>query len=184
MDIFLAHSLADASLAKRLGQRLQQQGLTVELNASEPATSSGEWLQDTVRAADNIVVIFSPRRQADEMERLTWRIVLEALWQDTHKRLIPVLRRGAELPSFVWSSSQSDELEAVALDDAHQLDPAVEAIVQMVRVKREGEAFAVGNKLPALGKLPIAPVLKLSNEEPIAERGARLASIAQSAKLL
>ncbi len=132
MRIFLSHSHADRKLAAALRERLEVEGLRVISFDEDPGTAIG-WhrkLEVAIRSASAILLLFNSRGKADDPQRITWRLALEAVWADSSKRLIPILLQDAELPAFVKSASPSGEVQAIRLRDPKELDPAVKAILQ------------------------------------------------------
>jgi hypothetical protein len=135
MDIFLSYSSADRKVAEGLREELGRQGVTVW---SDPGNSSLDWrgrMEDGIRSADAILVLVGPRDGTDEAQQLTWRAALEAVWQDPSKRLVPVLLKGAELPTFVHSAS-SGEIQAVQVENSRDLRSAAQAISEVVSGSR------------------------------------------------
>ncbi len=135
MDIYVSHSGADTKLAERLTRRLEKRGLSVWLDR-ERLTPGGNWqreVEEAIRSANNVLVLVGRQQEPDKAQQLSWRTALEAVWQDPEKRLIPVLRKGAEVPKFVLSGTSDTEVEAVRLDDARDLRDAVQAIVEVAK---------------------------------------------------
>ena len=146
MDVFLSHSAADEKLAERLVSSLEKRGLSVWHD--EKATAPGsDWRRETeraIRSAGNLVLLIDRHRTPDQAQQFTWQAALEAVWQDTDKVLIPVLRRGAELPRFALSGGAP---QVVRLEDARNLRGVAEAIYEIARsraaIRRRGETGAV-----------------------------------------
>ncbi len=150
MDVFLSHSAADMKLAERLTRSLKGQGLSVWFDGHELAPGS-DWqheIEEAIRSAKNVVLLIDRQREPDEVQDFTWRAALEAAWQDARKRLIPVLRRGAELPKFVLSSRPSDEIRVVRLEDARALRGVVETIVELANGNTKRAAGPPPDELP------------------------------------
>lgn len=102
MNVFLSYSSADRKLAEQLREELGSQGLSVWSDHLIPAgTSWQDRLEDAIRSADSILVLVGPKSGTDEAQQFTWRTSLETVWQNSDKRLIPILLRGAELPPFL-----------------------------------------------------------------------------------
>ncbi len=114
MDVFLSHSAADMKLAERLTKGLEGRGLSVWFDGRE-LSSGDDWrheIEEAIRSARNVVLLIDRQRKPDDVQEFTWRAALEATWQDERKRMIPVLRRGAELPGFVLSSSARSQFDS------------------------------------------------------------------------
>jgi hypothetical protein len=136
MRIFLSHSHADRKLAATLRERLEAVGLTVSSFDEDPGTASG-WhreLEEAIRSASAILLLFNSRGKADDPQRVAWRLALEAVWANPSKRLIPVLLQDAELPAFVKSASSGGEVQAIRLRDRKDLGPVIQAILQTLGV--------------------------------------------------
>lgn len=134
MDIFLSYSAADRKMAARLRKEFEKRGLSVwhEQGHSE---SPPEWrrkIEEGIRCADNILVLIGARREPDEAQQATWMRAVEAVWEDSRKRLIPILLRDAEPPAFVRSGSRSS-LQAVRIAEPGDLSKVVDRIVGVVQ---------------------------------------------------
>lgn len=133
MDVFLSHSAADTKLAERLTRGLERHGLSVWFDGRELSPGS-DWrheIEDAIRSARNVVLLIDRQPRPDNVQEFTWQAALEAAWQDERKRLIPVLRRGAELPGFVLSGSSGNDVPVVRIEDARALRDVVEDIVEL-----------------------------------------------------
>lgn len=131
MDVFLSHSSSDAKLAERLAQGLSAHGLTVWLD-SEELKPGDDWqrvITEALRSAEIAVLLIDRDGESDRQS--TWRAVLEAVWQNPRKRLVPILKRGAQLPKFVRSASTSAEVLVLRLEDSMELEGAIQAIVEL-----------------------------------------------------
>ncbi len=154
MDVFLSHSTADMKLAERLTKGLEGQGLSVWFDGHE-LSPGGDWrheIEQAIRSARNVVLLIDRKREPDNVQEFTWRAALEAAWQDARKRLIPVLRRGAELPRFVLSGSSGSTVPVVSLEDARALQGVVETIVQLANGKEARRAGAQANRPSGAGR--------------------------------
>src|SRR5947209_4640804 len=107
MEAFLSYSSADKKLAERLRKELTRDGLSVWSDESliAPGEKWQQRIEEAIRSSDSILVLVGPRERVDEAQQFTWRVALEAVWKDSSKRLVPILLRGAELPSFVRSGT-------------------------------------------------------------------------------
>lgn len=133
MKVFLSYASADKKLAEGLKDELGKSGLTVWSDSD--LTAGAEWrhrIEEAIHSAGEILVLVSPKSDTDKTQQLTWRIALEAVWQDPGKRLIPVLLRGAQLPAFVLSGT-SGKLKAVRLEDPHDIRSAAQAILDLIQ---------------------------------------------------
>jgi hypothetical protein len=130
MHVFLSYPAADRKLAERLRDELSRDGLSV--SAFDARQRAGvEWrkqVEPTIRSADDILILVGPRRSPDEAQQLEWRVALQAVWQDPHKRLIPVLVRDAALPPFVYGDSAGNETKVIRLLDPRDVRGAAQEI--------------------------------------------------------
>ena len=135
VDVFLSHSAADKRLAERLSTGLEAHGLSVWLDRRE-LTPGSDWrheIDEAIRKAGHILLLIG-RQEPDEAQQLTWRVALEAVWQDPKKRFIPVLHHGADLPAFVVSGSSRDAaIPVVRIEDGRNLRDVVGTIVDVVK---------------------------------------------------
>jgi hypothetical protein len=131
MSVFLSYSSADRKLAEQIREELNRQGLSVWVDTElTPGTKWHDSIDKAIRSADQIVVLVGPKSGADEAQQFTWRTALEAAWQDSGKRLIPVLLRGADLPPFLSTRSY------VRLDDSRGVNDLARAVVELVHGER------------------------------------------------
>lgn len=134
VDVFLSYSAADQKLADRLRRGLDAHGLSVWFDSQlNPGSAWRHEIEEAIRKADHIVLLIG-HREPDEGQQLTWRVALEAVWQDPEKRFIPVLHHGADLPAFVVSGSSRDSaIPVVRIEDGRNLRDVVETIVDIVK---------------------------------------------------
>jgi len=69
---------------------------------------------------------------------LTWQLVLEAVWSDKSKRLIPILLKDAPLPPFVLSafklsSMDGADLPIVRVRNPRQATETAQTVIQIIR---------------------------------------------------
>jgi hypothetical protein len=160
MQVFLSYSHADKGLATRLRQSLEESGLSFSApsEAQEAGVSWRQQLEKAIRSSDAILLLLGSPQRADEWQQLTWRLALEAAWEDSTKPLIPILLYDAELPAFVRSGASGDRIQAVRIREPKGLEPAVQAILRTldigardVREKANGGLLATP---PSPGSLP------------------------------
>lgn len=135
MHVFLSYPAADRKLAERLRDELSRDGLSI--SAFDATQREGvEWrkqVEPMIRSADDILILVGPRSTPDEAQQLEWRAALQAVWQDPHKRLIPVLVRDAALPPFVFGDSAGNETKVIRLLDPRDVRGAAQAIRNALR---------------------------------------------------
>lgn len=144
MSVFLSYATIDKKFAERLKDELGKSGLSVW---SDSGLAIGEeWrrrIEDAIQSASEILVLVGPKNGDDPLQQLTWRAALEAVWQDSDKRLIPVLLRGADLPAFVLSGT-SGTLQAIRVDDPRAIRSTAQAILELIRGHRTRDSGGKG----------------------------------------
>ncbi len=148
MHVFLSYSAADHKFAERLREELRRHGLSVWID-KEDLKPGSEWqqqIQDAIRSADDILVLVGSQSTDDPTQQLTWQAALEAVWQDPHKRLIPVLLRDAPLPAFVYADSSGVETRVVLFVNPRDLSSTVSAI--LLALQRNGVDNGASNSVP------------------------------------
>jgi TIR domain len=148
MHVFLSYSASDHKLAERLCHELSRAGLSI--SAFDPQERAGvDWrkqVQPRIRSADDILILVGSN--ADEAQRLEWRAALEAVWQDSHKRLIPVLVRNAALPPFVFGDAAGDRTQVIRLLDPRDVRGAAKAIQGALQGDRMTSSHPVDGEAP------------------------------------
>jgi len=132
MEAFLSYSSADKKLAERLRKELTRDGLSVWWD--EELSPGEKWrhrIEEAIRSADSILVLVGPRDRVDEAQEFTWRVALEAVWRDSSKRLVPILLRGAELPSFVRSGT-SGKVRAIQVENSRDVRSVAQAVLDLL----------------------------------------------------
>jgi hypothetical protein len=122
VDVFLSHSAADKKLAERLSRGLDAHGLSVWLDRREltPGSDLRREIEEAIQKADHILLLIG-HREPDEAQQLTWRVALEAVWQDPEKRFIPVLHHGAAVTSSLESLQTPDDAVSRGLESEESL---------------------------------------------------------------
>jgi hypothetical protein len=138
MRVFLSYSAADRKLAERLRDELSRDGLSIWTGTQSRAeTGWQQQIEEAIRSADDILILVGPKSSDDAAQQLTWRVALEAAWQDSHKRLIPILLRDAALPRFVFGDAAGGETPVVRILDPRDLRSAAQAILGALQ--RDGQ---------------------------------------------
>ena len=107
-SVFISCAPQDHKLAKSLVKELRAHKIAV-YPVVEPTTQGAEWQQKvekTIKGADTIVIIVDPEHTPCQYQQFEWSTALEASWEDSRKRLIPVLLKNAELPGFLSSDQK------------------------------------------------------------------------------
>jgi len=135
---FLSYSSANRVFAAKLRDELAKLGLSVWSDGAAPGVKLPERIEAGIRSASDLLVLIGPRDGRDEEQELTWRSVLETVWKDSSKRLIPILLKDAPLPPFILSafklsSMDGADIPVVRVRDPRQVAEAARAIVQVAR---------------------------------------------------
>ena len=93
-----------------------------------PGVQERREVERAVQSADAVIVIVGPKGELDKQQQFEWRAALEAEWENSEKRLIPVLLQNAELPSFL-SSKQGLRVR----DPRRDWDRAVKALICLLK---------------------------------------------------
>jgi len=142
MRAFLSHAQADQRLAAKLRESLEAEGLIVTATEEPPVTGRDEWrqkIEDAIRSAEAILLLINGHTQADQAQDLTWRLALQAAWNDPRKRLVPLLLKDATLPAFVRSGTSGDEVQAVRIRDRKDLSNTTSAVLQVLGLSPAGQ---------------------------------------------
>ena len=117
-DVFVSYSSSDQKWADRLYQALSEQGFATWFDRSrlEPERQWGSEIKDAARGAHDIIVLVPRSGEPDEDQSREARAVLEAVWSDPDKRVIPVLMGKADPPGFL-RSAVGGEVNAIRIED-------------------------------------------------------------------
>jgi hypothetical protein len=140
MDVFLSYNSADRATAEKLAHELVRDGVSVWFDAHhqmEAADDLAGTLERELRECRNLLVLVGSRAAHSPWQQREWRKILEEIWRDPSKRLIPVLLPGASLPAFVRSTSSSGELQAVRIENPADMAGAAQAILRVMRGTEE-----------------------------------------------
>jgi hypothetical protein len=176
MDAYLSYDHADRATAEGLAHELRSGGVSVWFDADQ-LKAGDDWagtLERELRESRNLLVLVGTGADQSTWQRREWRKILEEVWRDPGKRLVPVLLPGASMPAFVRSTSSSGELQAVRIDDPADTAGAAQAILQVMQGTREASLEASpgsGGSHRTRGTFGAARGLALE----AAERGARSA---------
>ena len=182
MTVFLSYSLADKKLADRLREELQGQGVSTWSDSSA-FSSSADWqkeIEAAMHSADAILVLVRPKGEADEAQRSTWQEALTAVWQDSEKRIVPVLIGDAKVPTFIYSTGLP--FQAVRMEDPQALPAVARSIADLLSRPRNVTGFR-GRGIET-GDLPIKQGRGAIPEEVESDRTARLSEVRRYAEAL
>ena len=142
MTAFLSYSAANKAFASKLREELTRLGLTLWSDDGEPTAKWSERIEAGVRSASDLLLLIGPRdgNGKDEKQEITWRVMLEAVWQDQDrtKRLIPILLKDAALPHFVLSayklsSMDGAEIPIIRVRNLRDVGDTTRAILKVVQ---------------------------------------------------
>jgi hypothetical protein len=139
MDAYLSYNSADRATAEKLTHELGREGVSVWFDAHE-LKAGDDWagaLERELGESRYLLVLVGSRAGHSVWQQREWRKILEEIWRDPGKRLVPVLLPGASLPAFVRSTSSSGELQAVRIDNPADMAGAAQAILKVMRGARE-----------------------------------------------
>ena len=150
-DVFISYSKNDQKWAERLNTALVASGFSTWLVTERSALGSSwqQKVEEAVRNTTNIVVLIGP--EPSEFQRFEWGAALEAVWNDPTKQLIPLLLRGADLPSFVRSAAATGKTIAAIRIVNPDIDweHATEGLIKVLRhevVPAESELIATAEE--------------------------------------
>jgi hypothetical protein len=139
VDAFISYSAADRKWAEKLNQALTASGISTWLDRERvfPAATWRPAIEEAIQAADNTIVLIGPSQKPSLLERHEWQAVVEAIWANTGKRLIPFLLEDAKLPAFVRSTASADEPIAAirARNPRRDWNRAVSDLIQVLQGK-------------------------------------------------
>ena len=124
MNVFLSHSTKDADFVKALAARMTAEGFTPWLCESSiaPATDWVEEIEKGLKAADLVLLVWSPDAAASYATGLEWTAALAREIRTQRKRLGVVLLRDCDLPELLYTRqyidarSDSDKAIVAVLD--------------------------------------------------------------------
>jgi hypothetical protein len=137
LDAFLMDSPPQQEWAEKLGRALRDSGLSIWSSTRDlkPGLPVRRQLEKAVGEAKGIVALIGPEAQMTERQSLERAIVLEAIWRDPGKRLVPLLVGDPELPSFVRAASNwTRRVVAIRVEDTlRDWDKAISDLVQVLK---------------------------------------------------
>ncbi len=137
--VFVSYSSQDPELVQQLTQELQTHGIST-FSVAEALTLGAGWQQKVeqeVKSADAVIVLVYPKREPDRYQQFEWSVALEAAWENPDKRIIPLLMRNAEPPSFL-----SGKLALRVRNPKKEWKKAVEELIHVLKNEQtEGAEF-------------------------------------------
>jgi len=150
-EVFISYSSRDSEWAERLNRALIKQGISTWLPKENlcPGDSWRSSIEKALRNAKSFVMLIQPDREPGEWQRQEWGAALESVWDDPTKLLIPLLFRGAEVPSFAKSAAAAGGVVAAFRieNPERDWDRTVKDLVKLLRHKvspaEVGELIAI-----------------------------------------
>lgn len=148
-DVFVSYSHQDRELAEKLVRELNAHQISTFCAAEslEPGVNWQREIEQAIKTADAVVVLVSARHDPDPHQQFEWSTALETEWENPGKRLIPLLLRDAELPSFL-SNRQALRI----IDPRKDWKQAIEALLHALRDEPPEAEKLVSTDKEALSK--------------------------------
>jgi len=108
--VFLSHNHKDKRFVRNLGKKLQNSGIQVWIDEAEimHGHSLIETLRDAIDSVDLLIAVISPASIASSWVQKEIDIAMNAEIKSKRIRVIPVLRKGTELPGFLEGKMYAD----------------------------------------------------------------------------
>jgi len=113
LKVFFSHSQENREIAAGLARALKSLGVETE----ELQTQTAE---KAVREADAILVLIDPEKNVQRRLRREWSLILQALWDNPNKKVLPLRIDQAPVPAFLKSlhpisiARETDEFGEIA----------------------------------------------------------------------
>jgi hypothetical protein len=140
MAVFISHSKRSEKYAEQLAAALRDNGFSPWLDTAriEPGQNWGEQIETALRSSHYIILLCDGPQEVDPWQRRTMSEVLNVMWEDKGKRLIPVLLRDAELPRFLHNAAKEGEVQAIRVKNPQkEWSRAVEDLVQVLKKEKQ-----------------------------------------------
>jgi hypothetical protein len=137
LDAFISYSRSDEAWATELSQALDTAGLDTWIDKHRLVAGSNwrDMLEDAARHANNIIVFVGPHQEPDAAQSREAEAVLQAVWDDPSKRVIPILMGDVEPPGFVRSAA-GGEIHAIRV--ANPRRDFKKAVNDLLKVLKDG----------------------------------------------
>ena len=150
MQVFISSSSRSAKLAAKLAEHLRQHGISPWLDLEElrPGDLWRHKMEDALRNCKYVVTIFDSNENVDAGQRRVLTEVLNAIWDDDGKRLIPVLLRDAKLPDFMHMAGPEAGVQAIRIAEPRTgLDEAARKLADLVRDDKTLRDSGIGESI-------------------------------------
>lgn len=136
MDVFVSCASDSRQWLERLKSSLAGHNIRVWYDMDELAAGQ-DWsdrIEQALKKSEAVIVLVDSNTVADDRQRRTWQLALEAVWTDSSKRLIPFLLHEAEPPAFTRATISADETLPVvrAVDPSKDWDQAIRNLVALL----------------------------------------------------
>jgi len=166
MDVFVSYASESRQWLDLLKSSLAKHKISVWYDRDE-LTAGLDWsdqIEQALKRSEAVIVLVDSNTVADDRQRRTWQLALEAVWADSSKRLIPFLLHDAEPPAFTRATISSDENLPVvrAVDPVRDWDRAIRNLVALL------------NKNADLSQIEQVPAITERDREKHRQRQAQL----------
>lgn len=137
LDAFISYARHEEAWATQLSEALNAAGLATWIDKARLGVGS-DWrsaLEDAARHANNIIVFVGRQKEPDAAQSREAEAVLQAVWEDPSKRVIPILMGDVDPPGFVRSAA-GGEIQAIRVADPRR--DFKKAVDDLLRVLRDG----------------------------------------------
>lgn len=169
-DVFISYSHPDQKWADKLSRDLAERGVTAWIDRERLGTGSA-WnssVKEAIKDARTILVLVGRGKEPDGPQSREAQGVLDAVWSDPDKRVIPVLMGNAAPPGFV-RSAVGGEIQAIRIGDPRR--DWTKAIDGLVRVLKDKAALEdVGETIDTRTEDRVRQKKRLSYIHDVAER--------------
>jgi TIR domain len=126
LSVFISYGPDTKSRAQQLTEALERQGIEawVDFKDLQPGQRWKDELERAIGAARWVLILLGSGNRASAWQEAEWRTALAQSWEDSGKRLLPVLFGETEAPPFLWNwvALRVDPQEAPATWTGHVLD--------------------------------------------------------------
>jgi hypothetical protein len=171
-SVFISYAEATKPRAQELATALESQGIDawVDFKDLKPGQSWTDELESAIRAARWLLILTGPQDQATAWQEREWSSALVSTWENSDKRVLPVVFGGTEAPPFLrnwvslrvspeeetakWTQQVLDVLRGPRNEQAHDVGS------QALRERRE-RFEELGRAVESLrnGQPPVPPVI-------------------------
>ncbi len=173
MQVFISSSERSRTLARTLADALRERGIAPWVDTDEllPGDDWRRRTEEALRQSKYVVTLFDSSGVVSPFERRTLTEVVNAMWQDDSKRLIPILLRDASLPDFMHTTVEPDGVQAIRVRDPRvEWRDAVDRVASIICEDNSLVDVDLGEVIrPAKGSRT-AQAKRLSYIEGVAER--------------